>query len=138
MSYDTDIAIDLVRRALFENAAVQGLVDERVYTRHLRDEDEGSIKMPLVIIDLDRSPQVFSSTWRPRQFYIFAYSANSMEQARQLYRAVHTRLHGACLTEPAPSTFRVACHEIDDGRGGWNPQVRGWFVRGTWKVQGGS
>jgi len=137
MSYSTAQAVELVRRALFETPAIQSMVDDRVYTRHLRDEDASTVKMPLVVTAVRTSPASFSSRWRRREFHIYAYSNSSQDEARQLYALVQERLSYACLHEPHPSAFRVVCTEIDDGMQDWNPQVRAWFVRGVWRVQGG-
>lgn len=137
MSYSTAQSIELVRRAIFETPAIQDLIEERVYTRHLRDEEVTTIRMPLVVVAVRKSPMAYSSKWRKREFHIYAYSNNSQDEARQLYALVRNRLHFQCLKEPEPSKFRAIPTEIDDGMQDWNPQVRAWFVRGVWRVQGG-
>ena len=85
MAVDISDVMSAVRRKLINNADVTELVKDRIYTKHFYDFDNGTVPMPLVIVDLDGGLANYGGGNQRLTLYIYVYSRESTAECGEIY-----------------------------------------------------
>lgn len=131
----------LVRRVLMDDAGVEALVADRVYTSHRRDADVGDAVYPMVVFEQLTGSGNISSAVQGMTLEVYAWSRVSAEEAAQVYDAVYAALQNAHLkiegTDGGGSPLvsaRGYARETERPLDGWAENQGAWFLRGQWRV----
>lgn len=132
-------AIEMIRRALLDTAAVSALVADRVLGAYPEQVDAGQATYPMVALvqkggDLRRYARVEDVS-----FDLVAFSGESPSAAAEVYDACATALQVERITfadASANGGERAAVAE-EAGRPGamWDGGLRKWAQAGRWRVR---
>jgi len=131
MAVDISDVMFAVRRTLISNADVTELVKDRIYTKHFYDFDNGTIPMPLVIVDLDSGLANYGGGNQRLTLYIYVYSRESTAECGEIYEKIYTALHAQRLVG---DTIKGMTQEISRPLCDYNYQARSYFYRATYLV----
>ena len=77
MTISIEESLLLVRTKLLSIAAITDLVEDRVYTDHFYEFDDSTVKMPLIIIDIQGGKSNYGMGYQSLKFDIYCYSKTS-------------------------------------------------------------
>ncbi len=117
-----------IRVELIKNTALTALVSDRIYTTHFYDFDNGTIEMPLVIVELEGGSANYAGKNQSVSFFVYAYSKESSAQASEVYDKISGALHLARLNNDQ----RGFIQEVSRPISGYNPAARSYFIRGSY------
>jgi hypothetical protein len=117
-----------IRKELISNAALTALVADRIYTTHFYDFDNGTVEMPLVIVELEGGSANYAGKNQSISFFVYAYSRESSSQASEVYDKISGALH---LTQ-VDNGQRGFIQEVARPISGYNPTARSYFIRGSY------
>jgi len=123
--------IQVVVRALAENAALQTLVGGRVYGRHFRQTEAAVATYPLIIVSMAGGGMGYEGTVQADDLEILAYSRESQDEAVRIYDAIVAAIQAYCLTVTGVTAV-VVCEESTRPSDGWNEDAEAWYVTGGW------
>lgn len=123
----------LVRNHLFKSNDLLDLVDDRVYTSHFFEFDDGTIEMPMVIIELVGGSANYASENQKVNLHMYAYSRLSAGQALEVYQAMYLQLHASDLKNDAIGMSGTAI-EIERPIMGYMDSQRAYFYRGRFSL----
>lgn len=132
-------AIEMVRRALIDTAAVAALVSDRVLGAYPEQVDAGQAIYPLVSLvarggDLRRFARMEDVS-----FDLVAFSGASPSAAAEVYDACATAIQAERITfadTGATGGERAAvAEEVARPGAGWDGGIRRWTFSGRWRVR---
>lgn len=123
----------LIRRTLLANSAVVALVADRVLGHHLWTPDDGSVPMPLVIVEVSGGDGHYSRHLQKTDLSIWCYSKISAAQAASLYDLVYAALQQQRL---AVTGITIAGLARETGRpeDAYNSEIGAWYRLGKWRA----
>ena len=117
-----------VRKKLIANAPLTKMVADRIYTNHFYDFDNGTIEMPLVIIEVEGGSANYAGHNQSVSFYLYSYSRDSSSEASEVYDLISVALHG----EKLEADQKGFIQEVNRPISGYNSAARSYFIRGTY------
>ena len=132
-SSDPLLTSQLVRNHLLQSNDLLTIVDDRVYTSHFFEFDDGTIEMPMVIIELVGGSANYASENQKVNLHIYAYSRLSAGQALEVYQAVYLQLHASDLKNTSIGMSGTAV-EIERPIQGYMDSQRAYFYRARYDL----
>ena len=135
MANSHSVAMQLIRRALLQNADLVAEIEGRVYLDHFYSFETQNTVMPAVIIDPRGGRSNPGMAYQRLQIDVYVYTKHSSGSAEKIYDLVYQALNQTRLyhtdTEQGGS-----CHEIFRPLAGYNNEVKAYFRRGTYAYNG--
>ncbi len=117
-----------IRRKLIATAEVTAMVQDRIHTEHYYDFDNGTIPMPLIIIEVNGGEANYGQGNQSVNLYIYTYSKESTSEAGALYDNVYSALQAEKIEG---NTLTGFIQEISRPISGYNPSARSYYYRGS-------
>lgn len=133
MTISAEQALLLVRTKLLSISSITDLVEDRIYTDHFYEFDDSTVKMPLIIIDLQGGRSNYGMGFNSLSFDIYCYSKSSSSQTINLYDKVYENLHATRL-ENSNLTNKGTTYERSRPDTDYNSKIRAWFSQGTFTI----
>jgi hypothetical protein len=133
MTISIEESLLLVRTKLLSIAAITDLVEDRVYTDHFYEFDDSTVKMPLIIIDIQGGKSNYGMGYQSLKFDIYCYSKTSSSQTVGLYDLVYNNLHATRL-ENANLSNKGMAYETERPDTDYNTKIRAWFSQGKFTI----
>lgn len=124
-------AVQLLSHFMLHDPELQALVGDRVHGGWSRDTDLQTIPKPAVGFVLDSGGTVYEGVIGAFGTEIWAVSANSADEALEVYTTVYKLLQAECLAVNGID-HRGMCVEVDSVRQGWAKDAACWYAHGRW------
>ena len=118
-----------------EDSAVFAIVNGRVHTRHLEDDEAQSAEYPLVVLSFRTGIRQYNPVVSYPVFEVWTYSRLSQGDATDLYDTVAEALQAErflLYDKAGTRTGSSIVSETQQGTEGFNPQTRAWFTQSRW------
>ena len=126
MTISVEDLANSIQRKLIGASALTDAVDDRVYTEHFYDFDNGTIEMPLVIIEVDGGSSNYGRGLQRVTVILYSYSKNSSNEAKRIYDLIYEAIHG----KEIGVNNKGFGQEISRPNSGYNSDARSYFCRG--------
>lgn len=131
MANSTSDLLQSLRALLLSDATLFGLVDDRIRTAHVAENDGAAPGMPLVIVAPLGGSMPYSGALQVVSLEIYAYSKISEGEALAVYERVHSVLQAARIALDGLD-LRGMLRETTRPRHGYNDALLAYYVRSTW------
>ena len=98
MSISVEDIANGIQTKLIGDSALTDAVDDRIYTEHFYDFDNGTVEMPLVIIELDGGTSNYGRGLQRITCILYSYSKDSSNEAKRIYDLVYTALQSKAVS----------------------------------------
>jgi len=131
LANSTSDLLQSLRALLLSDATLFGLVDDRIRTAHVAENDGAAPGMPLVIVAPLGGSMPYSGALQVVSLEIYAYSKISEGEALAVYERVHSVLQAARIALDGLD-LRGMLRETTRPRHGYNDALLAYYVRSTW------
>ena len=125
--------LQTIRVQLIDDATLFALVDDRVRTAHVAENEGAAPGMPLVIVAPLGGSSPYSGAVQSVSLEIYAYSKISEGEALRVYEEVH-RILQASRAALSGLSLRGMLRETSRPRHGYNDLLLAYYVRSTWSA----
>lgn len=136
MSSPTQDLLALVRLLLVEASSISSIVGDRVTgpSAPRTGTEDADTLYPRIVLDLQGGGMISAGALQNGIVHVYAYSRVSQADAWRMFDAVRPVLRHARLARDGISSTG-SIRETGSPVAGFNPDVRSWFVRGTFRAQ---
>lgn len=131
MANSTSDLLQSLRAILLADATLFGLVDDRIRTAHVAENDGAAPGMPLVIVAPLGGSMPYSGALQVVSLEIYTYSKISEGEALSVYERVHAVLQASRIALDGID-LRGMLRETTRPRHGYNDALLAYYVRSTW------
>ena len=128
----------MIRQTLLADDELNALVTGRVYSAHIMDADERTVKYPNVIFEMISGNARWHGHVQSQVFELYTYSKESPDQCGVVYdRAFEVMHHERMTLLNAAGTETDAsgvAFEVQRAVEGYNREVHAWWLRGRWQM----
>ena len=130
----------MIRMLLLSDDDLNAAVGGRVYSAHIMDADDRTVKYPNLIFEFISGNARWTGAVQSQVFELYAYSKESADQCGILYDQAMEKMHHErmVLLNTAGTEVEQAgvAFEVQRPVEGYNREIHAWWMRGRWQYNG--
>ena len=125
----------VLRLHLLGRPEIQAKVEGRVYGHHLDDDELGTVPCPLIVLEIKSGSAMYNRVVQTIGVDVYVWSKRGDTECAEVYDLVYAAFQAECVGSPELGVSYLG-NETRRPMEGKSPQLRAWWMRGTFAFSG--